>query len=117
LVDALKCILMQSIRQATNAKLPELRIQHRRAGEFYLITFVNNGGAMMASDVEELFKLELTPGTRSRDLAVIRSVLRQEGGDLTLLNSGQQGSHAAFELRLPIHVKVRQSVALMEAEA
>ena len=116
LVDALKCILMQSIRQATNAKLPELRIQHRRAGEFYLITFVNNGGAMMASDVEELFKLELTPGTRSRDLAVIRSVLRQEGGDLTLLNSGQQGSHAAFELRLPIHVKVRQSVALMEVE-
>ena len=117
LVDALKCILMQSIRQATNAKMPELRIHHQRAGEFYLISFINNGGAMMASDVEELFKLELTPGTRSRDLAVIRSVLRQEGGDLTLLSSGQHGTQAAFELRLPIHVKVRQSVALMDAQA
>lgn len=100
LADTLKSMLAYCMRHALTGRMPVLHVRLHVEYAFVRITFASNGNPIAPEVAKELFEVEGDSRTTTKDLAVTRSIIRQQGGNVILRNSGRADRATEIELVL-----------------
>lgn len=99
---ALTNILTNAVRYALNQdqQKPQVQLHAHLLGDMVHMVVANNGEPISTQMMDTIFEDE-TNENADNNLSISRSLIRQQGGELQLLQSGDQTSPVKFEIQLP----------------
>ena len=102
IIHAMDSILLSVWTRALDSSTtPQVAIEQLEADDAVAVRVSCNGPGLTAETLTQLFDGREPPQSKGvPNLAVARSILRQEGGDLELMDTGEDGSWFSMELRL-----------------
>ena len=98
LTDALSSMLTYSIRHALTGRMPVLHVRLMEEDNALRLTFSSNGNPIPPEMVAEIF--EVDNESVQNELAVTRSIIQQQGGNIVLRNPGRADRATEFEFTL-----------------
>jgi signal transduction histidine kinase len=102
ITHALTNILTNAVRYALNQdqQKPQVQLHAHLLGDMVHMVVANNGEPISTQMMDTIFDEE-TSENAVNNLSISRSLIRQQGGELQLLQSGNQTSPVKFEIQLP----------------
>ena len=101
IIHAMDAILLFVWTRALDSSMPQVAIEQVQIDEQLSIRVSCNGDGLSADDLVQLFDGREPPQSKGvPNLGVARSMLRQEGGDLELIDAGDEDGWFTLQLRL-----------------